>query len=417
MRHNRSHLKFGLIIAALVLVGFAAGIYVGIKRAPAIDKVVGVTNKDNVAITSQVDFDPFWKTWNLLNTKYVPSSISSTSPEQETLFNQKLVWGAISGLTAAVGDPYTVFFPPQENEIFKSDIAGNFGGVGMEIGERAGVLTVISPLKNSPAEKAGIKAGDKILEIEGTSTQGVAVDEAVGLIRGEKGTSVKLTLYREGLDEPLKVSVMRDTIELPTLDTEVKTTKTGKVFVIKLYSFSATSPNLFRNALQEFIGSGTNKLVVDLRGNPGGYLEAAVDMASWFLPEGKTVVREYFGEGKPEEVHRSRGYNIFSDQLKLAVIVNGGSASASEILAGALSENGVAKLVGETTFGKGSVQELIDVTDKTAVKITVARWLTPEGHSISHSGIKPDYEATLTKDDVEKRKDPQMEKAIEILSQ
>ena len=261
-----------------------------------------------------------------------------------------------------------------------------------------------------------IKRGDLILEIDGTTTRGIRVDEAVDKIRGPKGTTVNLLVLHKSDTDPVKISVTRDTIDLPTLDTEVKTTSAGKVFVIRLYSFSATSPALFRNALQEFVDTKTDKLIIDLRGNPGGYLEASVDMASWFLPEGKVVVSEYYGASKDEEVHRSRGYDIFTEDLKLVVLVDGGSASASEILAGALSEHGRAKLVGEKTFGKGSVQELINVTDATALKVTVARWLTPNGNSISEKGIVPDFVVPITKEDVEKQRDPQMDKAMEMLN-
>src|SRR3989344_1834305 len=292
----------GSLGVLVIVVGFVSGLYLGYSKAPAIDRVRGVANKEN-EIASQVDFAPFWKAWNVLNEKYVPASASSTTPEEATLFNQKLVWGAISGLAGAVGDPYTAFFPPEESELFKSDISGNFEGVGMEIAIKDDILTVVAPLKSSPSEKAGIKAGDKIIEIDGVSTMGIAVDEAVGKIRGPRGTAVKFTLIRAKNPDQIKISVTRDVIDIPALDTEIKADPSGDVFVIHLFSFSATSPSLFRDALQKFVDSKTDKLVIDLRGNPGGYLEAAVDMASWFLPEGKVVVREYFGDEKNEEIH------------------------------------------------------------------------------------------------------------------
>jgi len=405
----------GSLGVLLIVVGFVSGLYLGYSKAPAIDRVRGVANKEN-EIASQVDFAPFWKAWNVLNEKYVPASASSTTPEEATLFNQKLVWGAISGLAGAVGDPYTAFFPPEESELFKSDISGNFEGVGMEIAIKDDILTVVAPLKSSPSEKAGIKAGDKIIEIDGVSTMGIAVDEAVGKIRGPRGTAVKFTLIRAKNPDQIKISVTRDVIDIPALDTEIKADPSGDVFVIHLFSFSATSPSLFRDALQKFVDSKTDKLVIDLRGNPGGYLEAAVDMASWFLPEGKVVVREYFGDEKNEEIHRSRGYDIFNENLKMVVLIDGGSASASEILAGALREQKHVPLVGQKSFGKGSVQELIDITRDTALKVTVARWLTPEGHSISEKGLEPDYKVEITKEDIEKKRDAQLEKAIEIIS-
>ncbi|MEK7596806.1 MAG: S41 family peptidase, partial [Patescibacteria group bacterium] len=367
-----------------------------------------------------VDFGLFWRAWSKLSEKYV---------DQSKLDNQKMIYGAIEGMTAALGDPYTVFFPPEESKIFQSEIAGNFEGVGMEVGVKDGKLVVVSPIKDSPAEKAGVRAGDFIMMIDGKESFSMPTDKAVKLIRGKAGTNVKLTLVREGAKNPVEITITRATIDLPTVKTTTKTELSGTdgasdgaglrkdgIFVISLYSFSANSANLFRNALKEFINSGSHKLILDLRGNPGGYLEAAVDMASWFLPSGKVVVREEFGKNREERIYRSKGYNIFSDKLRTVILVDGGSASASEILAGALSENGVAKLVGEKTFGKGSVQELVNITSNTSLKVTIAKWLTPNGHSISEQGIVPDYVVEVMPEDVKNKKDRQMEKAVELLS-
>ena len=327
--------------------------------------------------------------------------------------DQEKVYGAISGLTNSLGDPYTVFFPPVESEMFAADVRGNFEGVGMEVLAKDGVINVVSPLKNSPAERAGMRAGDKVIKINDKVTSGMATEDAVKLIRGPKGTKVTLTVSRTGVKEPLEISIIRDTIDLPVINTE---TLPGGIFKISLYSFTATSPNLFRGALREFVSSNNDKLLIDLRGNPGGYLEAAIDIASWFLPANKVVVRESFSKSD-ERVYRSRGYNIFSDKLKVVILVDKGSASASEILAGALKEHGIAKLVGERTFGKGSVQELINLTEDTTLKITVARWLTPNGNSISDTGVSPDYAVSLTQEDRSKGVDPQLQKALEILNQ
>jgi carboxyl-terminal processing protease len=209
----------------------------------------------------------------------------------------------------------------------------------------------------------------------------------------------------------MEVKIKRDTIKVPVIETE---SKSGGIFVIKMYSFSATSAYDFRGALRKFVESGDNKLILDLRGNPGGYLEAAIDMASWFLPAGKVVVKERYGDGK-EDVYRSVGYDIFK-KLPMVILVNEGSASASEILAGALQEQGVAKLVGQKTFGKGSVQELVPVTGDTSLKVTIAKWLTPNGRSISDMGLEPDVKVDFTEKDLAAQKDPQMEKAIEMLT-
>ncbi len=255
-------------------------------------------------------------------------------------------------------------------------------------------------------------AGDKIFKINATSTAELSLDEAISLIRGERGTKVLLTLLHEGAKDTVEISVTRDIINIPTVETKKRE---DGVFVISLYNFSADSPNLFRGALREFVDSGDSKLILDLRNNPGGYLEAAIDMASWFLPAGKVVVKEHFGKNKEDEVYRSKGYNIFNDRLKFVILLNKGSASASEILAGALAEQGVATLVGEKSFGKGSVQELLDVTPDTSLKVTVAEWLTPNGEQISGKGLTPDISVARTVKDYENKKDPQMDKAVSVL--
>lgn len=365
-----------------------------------------IFSKSEAVQPMNVDFDPLWKAWSVLNEKFVPTS-SSTS-----LSTDDMLWGAIQGLADSAGDPYTVFMPPEDAEVFEDDISGNFEGVGMEIGMRSGILTIITPLKGTPAELAGVRSGDAILKIDDTIIDGITIDKAVKLIRGERGTIVTLTVAREGEDELLEIEITRDVIEIPTISSELRD---DGIFVIELYNFSATSPHLFRKELREFTLSGSDKLILDLRGNPGGYLEASVDMASWFLPAGEVVVREDFGkDGKPQ-VYRSKGYDIFTDQLKMVVLINRGSASASEILAGALSQHDIATLVGDRSFGKGSVQELVKITPETSLKVTIARWLTPDGTSISDGGLEPDFEVEITNEDFEEGKDPQLDKAVEIL--
>lgn len=396
-------LTLGLVlVVGSYLVGFNSG-EESLSRA-----VLGLENKTEGEPVG-VDFAPFWKAWNLINEKYVPASSTT-----KTVGNQEKVWGAIQGLTSSLGDPYTVFFPPVESELFQADIRGNFEGVGMEILAQNGAITVVAPLKDSPAARAGILPGDKIIKIDDKNTASLKTEDAVQLIRGEKGTKVNLTIFRDGVSEPFEVGVVREVIDIPTIATKELP---GGVFVIELYSFSAQSPNLFRTALREFIVSKNDKLILDLRNNPGGYLEAAIDMASWFLPSSKVIVREDFGAGDEEKVYRSKGYDVFNDNLKFVILVDGGSASASEILAGALSEHGRAILVGDKTFGKGSVQELIDITSETSLKVTIARWLTPNGVSISDGGITPTHLVKYTVADREAKRDPQMEKALEILKQ
>lgn len=361
-----------------------------------------------------VDFTPVWHAWQVIDEKFVPASVASTTKVASTTAerNQERVWGMIQGLASSLGDPYTFFLPPAENEQFADDMSGQFEGVGMEIAVRDQVLTVVAPLKGTPAERAGLRALDKIIEINGEETHGLDVDAAIKKIRGPKGTVVTLTILREGWAEAKDIEVTRDVINVPIVTTKKRD---DGVFVISLASFTANSPTLFRSALREFVESGSTKLIIDLRGNPGGYLDAAVDIASWFLPAGKVVVTEDYAGHQQNIVHRSSGYDIFSDQLKMVILVDKGSASASEILADALRHYGDATLVGTNTFGKGSVQELVAITGDTSLKITVARWLGPDGKQIPLTGIVPDVEQKVTDEDIKAGKDPQMEKALEIL--
>lgn len=399
---NTEDRKLIYILIGLPVVIFALfiGIYIGGKNTPA-PANHGLTDTSDV---NSDQFQAFWKAWKILDQKYVAAA--STTAEQK-------VYGAIQGLASSYGDPYTVFFPPVESKMFNEDIAGDFEGVGMEIGIKDKQLQVVTPIKGSPADNAGVRSGDYILSIDGTSTDAMSTDKAVKLIRGPKGSIVKISFFTQGSGKPVTKSLVRDVINIPTIDTK---TKPGGIFIISLYSFTAQSPDLFRGALRAFVTSGDHKLILDLRGNPGGYLDAAWDMASWFLPAGKVVVTEDFGKNGPPNIYRSKGYNIFNKNLDMLVLIDGGSASAAEILAGALSEQGIAKLVGTKTFGKGSVQELIPITSDTSLKVTVARWLTPNGHNLSHDGLDPDYKVPVTDKDVTAKNDVQMAKAVELLT-
>ncbi len=391
-------------LAVLVVLSIVGAFGIGITVGERMEEKA-TTKAVEEALKSDLDLAPLLKAVSVLNDKFISTTASSTIPT-----NENKVWGAIEGLTASYGDPYTVFFPPKESESFADEVRGDFGGIGLEIAIKDNVLTAVAPLKNTPAERAGLKPGDVILKIDKKYTAGITVEDAVALIRGPKGTNVTLTIKDNGSTK--EVVLVRDTIIIPTIDTKLRD---DGVFVISLYNFSANSPELFRGALREFVISGSDKLVLDLRNNPGGYLEASIDMASYFLPSGKTIVIEDWGIKSKQKIERSKGYNVFTAQLKMVVLINGGSASASEILAGALSEHGIAKLVGEKSFGKGSVQELIEITSKTSIKVTIARWLTPKGHSISENGLMPNVEIKITKEDIKNKFDAQMEKAVEIV--
>ncbi len=405
--HSIKRVVATIILAAVFSIGFLSG------------KSTSVEARQTSAV-SDTDFAIFWKVWTLVNEKYVPTHTSTTTAGLATTTavatNKDRIYGAIKGMVSAMGDPYTTFFTPSENASFKTQIDGNFEGIGMEVGQKDGVLTVIAPLAGSPAEKAGIRPGDKIIKINDTISTDISVDQAVTIIRGKKGTKVVLTILRDGSTKPITYEITRDVINLPTLDSNYATS-TG-IYTIRLYSFNANAQELFNKEIDKFAVSGSDKLIIDLRNNPGGFLDAAVSIASNFLPSGAVVVRENYGAGKTEDILRSEGYNTFAGRKfpKIVVLIDGGSASASEILAGALRENDVATLVGTKSFGKGSVQELVNVTPDTSLKVTVARWLTPKGNSISEVGIAPDVEVKITDDDIKAQKDPQMAKAIEILS-
>jgi carboxyl-terminal processing protease len=399
--NKKKILSYALIIV-IIAVSFSIGTAFEYSKRPWIERVSGVEHKEPQVVTS-VDFEPFWKAWNIINEK---------SPDAGKLGDQDRVWGAVKGLVGSLNDPYSTFFPPEEAKQFAETIDNKFSGVGMEVGIKDKILTVVAPIKGSPAEKAGIKSGDKIFKIGNKITSEMTVDEAIKLIRGEAGTQVILTVYREGEIEPLTIKITRDIIKVPVVESKKRA---DGVYVISVYNFGTDVASLFQKELQGFVASGSTKLILDLRGNPGGLLEAAIDMSSWFLPQGASIVTEDFGSKGQPQTYRSRGYTLPVSNLKIAVLVDGGSASASEIMTGALQENGVAKVFGTQTFGKGSVQELVPLTADTAIKITVAKWLTPKGNSISEKGITPDIEVKITKDDLEKKRDPVLEKAAAYL--
>ncbi|MEI7513032.1 MAG: S41 family peptidase [bacterium] len=405
---KKNLLKYLPAVAVFVCAGiiFTGGYFVGNRNINETTQVASpqLTNTES-STTEKIDFSPFWKAWKILDTNFVGASSTDKNTDQEK------VWGAIAGLASSYGDPYTNFFPPEDLKTFEDDIAGNFEGVGIEIDVKDDILTVVSPLKGTPADKADMRAKDKIIKIDDKSTLGMSAQEATKLIRGPKGTPVVFTINRDGKE--ITIKVIRDIIDVPII---ISTKRDDGIFVIQITSFSANSADKFREALREFVNSKFNKLILDVRGNPGGYLEASVDIASWFLPATAVIVSEDFGsKNKPAEVFKSKGYDIFTENLKMVMLVDEGSASASEILAGALKEHKIATLVGVKTFGKGSVQELIPLTDDSSIKVTIAHWLTPNGVSLSKNGVDPDVVVKMTEADRKADKDPQLEKAVEIL--
>jgi carboxyl-terminal processing protease len=337
-----------------------------------------------------IDFSLFWQVWEILKNRYVDKS---------DLDARELFYGAIDGMLAATGDPYTTFFSPQENQEFNEDISGTFEGIGAEMGIKDDIITVIAPLEGMPAETAGLLAGD---------SSSYSLDEAVKRIRGAKGTSVKLTIFREGEEETRDFTITRGVIFVKSVRFEMKD---GGIAYIRVSRFGDDTEGAFEFAVKETLRNKAQGLIIDLRNNPGGFLDTAVEMASAMLPGGKVVVIEEDGEGKRKEL-KSRGGDTLS-AVPTVVLINQGSASASEILAGALHDNrDNVTLVGKKSFGKGSVQELISVGKDMAVKITIARWLTPSGKQIHDVGITPDVEVDISNDDIKEKRDPQLDKAI-----
>lgn len=397
--HKKNIQRF--VTGIIIVLVFVGGIFLG-RYSQANSTDVQPSATDVASLAQNKDFTQFWNVWKLLDDKYPFKDKVPTSEER--------IQGAIAGMVASFKDPYTTFFPPQQAKLFADEVKGEFGGVGMEVGVKDGIITVIAPLKNSPADKAGIKAGDFITKIDDKSTESLPIDEVISMIRGKVGTNVKITVVRKDTPGFLTFNIVRDVINIPIIDTR----KEGDVFVINFYSFSENSAKLFNDAMNSFVASGSKKLIIDLRNNPGGFLDAAIDIGSDFIPQGKTIVRENSGNGQPETVYRSSGTELkLPNNLKIKVLVNNGSASASEILAGALSEHGVADIIGTQTFGKGSVQELIPLPDGSSVKITVAKWFTPNGVSISEKGITPKY--IVTEKPTDKNKDPVLKKALQLL--
>jgi len=349
-----------------------------------------------VCAPEHVNLSLFWEAWKQLEEKYVG---------KEDLDIQGMIYGAVSGMVKSLGDPYTVFLEPQDTKRFIEDVKGSFEGVGMEIDIRAGQLQVVAPLEGTPAKEAGLRAGDKILAVDEKSTADMTIYEAVNLIRGPRGTEVVLTIAREGWEETKDITIVRGIIEIPSLTLEIRE---DKIAHLRLFNFTEKAAYDFREAAINILESDTERIILDLRNNPGGYLEVAQDIAGWFLERDQIVAIEEFGGGE-RELYKAQG-NAKLVSYSLVVLINEGSASGSEILAGALRDNRGVKLIGKRSFGKGTVQQLEKLSDGSSLKITIAKWLTPEEDLITDQGLEPDIEIAMAEDE-----DLQLDKAIEIL--
>lgn len=388
-----------LVVLGVVLVSFQVGVFMERKRILGTPPDIIIEGE---GAPEKVNFAIFWEVWRKVESDFL---------KKEKIDYQGMVYGAIRGVLETLEDPYTTFFNPKEAKEFEEELSGEYQGVGMMIGIKNDELTVISPLEESPTQKAGIRAGDKILEIDGTNSRDISVEQAVKLIRGPKGTKVKLLIQREGWQDPKEFEIKREVIKIPTLKWELKE---DNIALIEIYQFNKILISEFEKESIEILNSGAQKIILDLRNNPGGYLEVAQKIAGWFLEKGEVIVWQDFGEGKERKAHKSKGPARFS-QYPIVVLINEGSASGAEILAGALRDNRQVQLIGEKSFGKGSVQEQVFLSDNSSMKITIANWLTPNGTSIDEAGLTPDVEVEMTDEDWEEDRDPQLEKAIEIL--
>ncbi len=396
-----------LTITVLLLAAFYFGQLVGEKNLAA-QKFISnnrvsfeITKSDKNSAIDTKAFKPalFWEAWEIVANNYVDKS---------KLDGQKLFYGALKGLVEATGDPYSVYMTPGENKEFATDMSGKFEGIGAEIGLKGEIITIISPLEGMPAEKAGLKAGDQIIKVNGEATSGWSVTQTVNKIRGPKGTIVKLSVFRKGSDKQLEFSIVRDVIVVKSVRTEMTN---DNIFIIRVSSFNDDTETLFAEAVAEALLKKPRGLILDLRNNPGGYLNTAVTMSSRWVKD-NTVVIERYADATTTN-HRSKGEASLVG-IKTVVLVNEGSASASEIVAGALQDYNLATIVGTKTFGKGSVQTLKELSDGSSIKITAAKWLTPKGKSIDGQGITPDVVVSIRTED---KTDKQKLKAIELIKQ
>jgi len=392
-------------LLTLVLVGssFSTGWFLG--KQQGIRSVVPegegrVTNQDlpPASASEDVDFGQFWDVWNLVKENYYRQPVS----------DKDLFYGALAGMVEGAGDPYTVYFDPDQAQDFQDALSGTFSGIGAEIGLRDEMLVVVAPLEDSPAQRAGILAGDTIWAIDGTETSGMSVEEAVTMIRGEVGTQVTLTVSHDGIAEATDIVITRDTITIDSVKWEISE---DGIATVSLYEFNGDTSALFNEAMNDLLSKNARGIILDLRSNPGGLLSTAIDVASAWVGYQPVVL-----EKEQDDTHSFSGVSAPRLQgIPTVVLVDGGSASASEIVAGALQDYGLATLVGTQTFGKGSVQDYRSLADGSAVKITIAQWYTPNGRTIHEVGITPDTIVEYTKKDADAKRDPQKEKALEIL--
>lgn len=411
-----------LIVIAIILFGLAQvsvnfgyrmGLVDSVKRQSQLNfwlsrGILGFNNDKK----SESDWYVFWDVWSKLKSNYV---------ENKKLEDEKMIENAIRGIVGATDDQFSEFLTYKDYEELNGELAGSFEGIGAEIGKRNGQVVIIAPLKNSPASKAGLRSGDVIVEVDSKSTIDFSATDVVKLIRGKKGTKVKITVYRESSNDKKVFEITRETINIPSCEVEFTN---DNIAILRMYNFYDNLVPEFYKSLETIKEKNPKGIIVDLRNNPGGYLEAYLEIANSFFKKGEVTLIEDFNGKKEKKIEVSLGDGFFEDK-KMVVLINGGTASAAEILAGALRDNDNIKIIGEKSFGKGSVQEILPLKNNNFLKLTIAYWLTPKGTNISKKGITPDIEKKLTDEELDVlgvyeginlNKDPQLQKAVEELN-
>ncbi len=417
MRSRSGKIVLGLIVLSITIFGsFASGVALGAvlpiqtKSTEIINRITQETappideNQIQMEETDRNDLIiPFWEAWDIIHNQYVDQPVDE----------KRMIEGAIEGMLWSLGDEHTSYMTAEEYRQANIDLDGSYEGIGAYVDTSGEYLTIINPMPDSPAEEAGLRPKDIIIAIDGEDMTGIDPSIVIQSVLGPAGTKVTLTILREEVEEPFDVEVTRRTIIVPSLDYEILE---SNIAYLRLYDFGNKTAADMRLALRSMMREEPLGLILDLRGNTGGYLSTSIEVASEFLEEGVVLI-ERFGDGS-EQVYRANGGGLATD-IPLVVLINGGSASASEIVAGAIQDYGRGLLLGETSYGKGSVQNWVALSDNNgAVRVTIARWYTPENRQIHQEGLEPDIVVELTEEDFENELDPQLDRAIqELLNQ
>lgn len=409
MRKSQKFLSYALIIGIIFLFGWESASYYIVKTSAEgsmtheeVSPTAAFSSLIGSATNEQANLDVFWDVWKLLDENYI---------DEQSLESKQMVYGAISGMVGALEDPYTVYMTPQETVEFDQNLGGQLEGIGAELTVRDQSLVVVTPLKGSPAAGAGVLPGDIIYKIDGNLTAEMTLFDAIMNIRGERGTRVALTIIRNTVDEPFEIGIVRDTVNIESVTME---DKGDGIYWMSVYQFNDNTYPAFDAMVQQLLLAETKGLIIDLRNNGGGYLEVAVDMLSEFMEGNVEAVTIKRRDSADDETLYTTGSPRLPS-LPIVVLINNGSASASEILGGAFQDHERGLVIGETSFGKGSVQEVDKLRDGSSIRLTVARWYTPNGNNIDHVGITPDMEVMMTEEDYESGADPQLDAAFEYL--